>query len=442
MVTGCCSTPRWCGGIPHEPAGVPVTRDTTSRPKRSWVLGLVSAVVALTVLGSTSYLSYAVLAPLESIAPEVIALDQVMTPVPDVALPSYGGSAIGDADSDHLFAGVEVDTPRPIASLTKVITALVVLDARPITEGTDGAVITLAPSDTQLVARYAAINGTTAPAPAGRTITQRAVIDLMIVHSANNYSETLALWAFGSVDAYLAAAREWLDAHDLGGIAVADTTGFSPDNTASPRMLLRLARIALADPVVTAAAALPSVTVAGVGTYENRNLLVGLDGVTGLKTGTLRASGSSLLFSAEHTGSTGDHRIVGVVLNGPTGPQVAADARTLLLSVRDDYHALVVAEESTVVARYEAPWGDTAELRLTRGVEDVVWGATTSRSAITAPPIQPGVDTDERAFAEIRIAGERVQVPLEWTGSINEPPLDWRLARAAENLADALGLGN
>ncbi len=403
---------------------------------------MLSALVAAIVLGGTSYLGYAMLAPLESIAPEVIALEQADTPEPDVSLPSYGGSAIGDADSDHLFAGREVDTPRPIASLTKVITALVVLDARPIAAGTDGAVITLRPTDTQLVARYAAINGTTAPAPAGRTITQRAVIELMIVHSANNYSETLAVWAFGSADAYLAAAREWLDAHELGGITIADSTGFSPDNTASPRMLLRLARIALADPVVAAAAALPRVSVAGIGSYDNRNLLVGVDGVTGLKTGTLRASGSSLLFSAEHAGSTGEHRVVGVVLNGPTGERVADDARALLLSVRDDYHELVVAEESTVVARYEAPWGDTAELRLARGVDDVVWGAVTTRSVINAPALQPGVPTDARAFAEIRFAGERVEVPLEWNGAIDEPPLDWRLAHAANQLVEALGLSN
>jgi D-alanyl-D-alanine carboxypeptidase (penicillin-binding protein 5/6) len=382
------------------------------------------------------------LAPLESIAPEVIGLEHVTTPEPDVTLPTYGGSAIGDADSDHLFAGNDVDTPRPIASLTKVITALVVLDAQPIATDTDGAVITLTTTDTQLVARYAAINGSTAPAPTGRTITQREVIELMIVHSANNYAETLAVWAFGSVDAYLVAARNWLDAHNLGGVTIADSTGFSPDNTASPRMLLRLARIALSEPVVAGAAALPRVNVAGIGSFDNRNLLVGLDGVTGLKTGTLRESGSSLLFSAEHTGSTGEHRVVGVVLNGPDGPRVADDARALLLSVRDDYRELVLAEEATLVARYEAPWGDTAELRLTRGVDDVVWGAVSSRSVINAPVLQPGVESDDRAFAEIRFAGERVDVPLSWSGSINEPPLDWRIAQAAEQLAETLGLSN
>ena len=396
--------------------------------------------VIAAILGASTYACFALLAPIDPIVPHVFDVDVVATPVAEVTLPSYGGSAIGDAESDHLFAGVDVDTPRPIASLTKVVTALVVLSEHPIAAGTDGATITLTEADSRLVSTYAAINGTTAPAPTGGTITQRAVIELMMVHSANNYAETLAVWAFGSVDAYVSAARNWLDHQGLAGVTVADTTGFSPDNRASPRSLLRLARIATADPVVAAAAALPRVTVPGIGSYENRNLIIGVDGVTGLKTGTLRASGSSLLFSAEHSGPTGDHRVVGVVLNGPDGPRVAADARALLLSVRDDYHDVALVAEGTLVATYSSPWGDTAEVRTAAAVSDVVWGEMESVAAASAPRLQPGVDPVDEPTLDVRYAGERVRVPLQWVGTIDEPPLDWRLAQALNDLLATLGV--
>ncbi|MDO9590412.1 MAG: D-alanyl-D-alanine carboxypeptidase, partial [Microcella sp.] len=173
--------------------------------------GAVAGSTALVLALGAAYGTYALLAPIDPIEPQVLAIESISTPTADVTLPVYGGSAIGDADSDHLFAGTNVDTPRPIASITKVVTTLVVLDEYPIAEGTDGATITLSAADSRLVASYAAINGVTAPAPAGRTITQREVIELMMVHSANNYAETLAVWAFGSVDAYLVAARAWLD---------------------------------------------------------------------------------------------------------------------------------------------------------------------------------------------------------------------------------------
>ncbi len=409
---------------------------TSQRGQR---VGAVAAAAVVAVLFATSaYAGFALLAPLEPIVPQVFELESVATPSAEIALPSYGGSAIGDAESDHLYAGVDVDTPRPMASLTKVVTALVVLHEHPIEAGTDGATITLTAADRRLVSQYTAINGTTAPAPVGGTITQRAVIELMMVHSANNYAETLAVWAFGSVDAYLPAARQWLDEQGLTGINVADTTGFSPENRASPRSLLRLARIATADPVVASAAALPRVTVPGIGTFDNRNLIVGVDGVTGLKTGTLRDSGSSLLFSAEHAGPTGEHRVVGVVLNGPDGPRVAADARALLLSVRDDYHEVELVSEGTLVARYTSPWGDTAEVRTATGVADVVWGQVSSVATVRAPELQPGVESDDEASVEVRYAGERVRVPLKWVGTIDEPPLDWRLAQPLFTLVETL----
>jgi len=408
-----------------------VTRHRTTR-----AIGSISLVLGM--LATTAYGTIALLAPLDAVHPEVFALETVSTPEADVTLPSYGGSAIGDADSDHLFAGVDIDTARPIASLTKVVTALVVLSEHPIKDGEAGATITLTAQDAQLVSRYAAINGTTAPAPAGRTITQREVIELMMVHSANNYAETLAVWAFGSVDAYLVAARAWLDGQGLTGIQVADTTGFSTGNVGSPREMLRLARIATTDPVVSAAAAMPRVSVPGIGTYDNRNLIVGVDGVTGLKTGTLRASGASLLFSAEHAGPTGEHRVVGVVLNGPDHVRVAADVRALLESVRDDYHEVTLVQEGAVVARYTTPWGDTAELRVAQGVDDLVWGAMSSVAVVHASPLQPGVDGEVAAYVELRYGGRRVMVPVHWVGTIGDPPLDWRLAQPFSDFVDAL----
>ena len=398
-----------------------------SRHRTARAIGSISLTLGL--VATTAYGTTALLAPLDPVQPELLPIATVSTPEAEVALPGYGGSAIGDAESDHLFAGVDVDTQRPIASLTKVVTALVVLNEHPIEDGSAGATITLTAQDSQLVSRYAAINGTTAPAPAGRTITQREVIELMMVHSANNYAETLAVWAFGSVDAYLVAARAWLDREGLASIRIADTTGFSPDNVGSPREMLRLARIAATDPVVSAAAVMPRVSVPGIGSYDNRNLIVGVDGVTGLKTGTLRASGASLLFSAEHAGPTGQHRVVGVVLNGPDHVRVAADVRALLASVRDDYHEVTLVQAGTIVARYTAPWGDTAELRIAQGVDDRVWGAMSSVAVVHASPLQPGVDDDVAAYVELRYGGRRVMVPVEWVGTIADPPLDWRLAQ-------------
>lgn len=396
-----------------------------------------AALSAVTVGGiALAYAAYALLAPVPAVAATLQPLTGFSTPAASVVLPGYGAGAIGGAADGLIYAGSDLDTPRPIASITKVVTALVVLDAHPIAAGQPGATLTLTPADAALRDRYAAIGGTTAPAPAGLAISERQVIELMMVQSANNYAETLARWAFGSTEAYVAAARSWLDARGLATVSIADPTGFSPGNTAPPRALLELGRLALADPVVSAASALPSVTVPGVGTFENRNRLVGVDGVTGLKTGTLDEAGACLLFTALHEIEGESVPLVGVVLGGPDHARVAADVRALLASVRDDFHAVPVATAGELVALYRAPWGETARVEVAQSREELVWGPVVSRLAVALPDLAPGLPPPPLGPLTVRFGGSTVDVALELDEPLEGPDLAWRLSRP---LVDLLG---
>ncbi|MER3390187.1 MAG: D-alanyl-D-alanine carboxypeptidase [Microcella sp.] len=387
-------------------------------------------------VSTLGYGAYAALAPVPAAQPALQALPALSTPEPEVSIPGYGAAAFGAADGRQVYASRGLDEVRPIASITKVVTALVVLDARPIEAGTDGATITLTAADTALVDRYRALDGTTAPAPVGTTVSQRDIIELMMVASANNYAETLATWAFGSVAEYLTAARVWLDEHDLASVSVGDSTGFSLLNRASPRALLDLGRLALADPVVSAAAAMPEVTVPGVGSYENRNLIVGVDGVTGLKTGTLIEAGACLLFSAREVIEGREVDVVGVVLGGPDHPTVADDVRALLASARDDFHEITLATTGQLVARYETEWGATASLHVSDTLDDLVWGEVRAIAAVRAPALQPGGPLPDPGSITVRYGDRRVSIPLEWRGALEAPGLAWRLAQPLE---EALG---
>jgi D-alanyl-D-alanine carboxypeptidase (penicillin-binding protein 5/6) len=402
-----------------------VSRAGTARRVRA--TGII-AVLALAT-STLGYGAFALLAPLPPITPVVLPLAQVSTPEPAVVLPTYGASAIAAADGEQIYAGRDLDTPRPIASIAKVVTALVVLAERPIEGDGPGASITLSAADSRLPARYAAINGTVAPAPAGAVVTQRQMIELMMVHSANNYAESLAVWGFGSVDAYLAAARRWLDGQGLASIRIADTTGFSPDNRATPRDLVALARLAAADPVVAAASARRTLTVPGIGTFENRNLALGTAGITGLKTGTLRVVGSNLLFSGTVTAADEPVDIVGVVIGAPDQETIARDLRRLIASVVDDYHAVAIGEPGAVVARYTAPWGDTAELVVDETITDLVWGDVRSVAFTSAPEVLPGLGTPSAPTLIVRYGDREARLDLRWVGEIGEPPLAWRLAQ-------------
>lgn len=391
------------------------------------------AAAALTIVLS-GYTVAAALAPVASLEAVVQPLPAVSTPDAAVDLPAYGAWAVGAADDRQIYAGRSLDERLPMASIAKVVTALVVLHAHPITGDDPGAAITLTAADSRLPARYAAINGTVAPAPAGLVVTQRAMIELMMVHSANNYAETLALWAFGSEESYLAAARSWLDANGLPGVTIADTTGFSPQNRASVRELVALARLAAAHPVIADAAALPRVTVAGVGSYENRNAALGRSGVDGLKTGTLRAIGSNLLFSAELTVDGTIVAVVGAVIGAPDQETIADDLDALLASLVDDFRVVRIGVPGQVVAEYAAPWGDRAQLRIVDASDELVWGPVRGIAVLEPPVVQPGVGLPPPPTLTVRVGDRVIDLRLEWVGTIDPPPLDWRLRQPIEAL--------
>jgi len=388
------------------------------------------------LVGSLTLGSYgvlALLAPVSTLTPVIRLPDVVETAAGTVTLPDSGGAAIGFAEGDRILAARELDEPRVLASITKVVTALVVLEERPIENGSDGPAITLTAADAQRAQAYRAIGGSVAPAPIGVALSQRQIIELTMVPSANNYADTLAIWAFGSIDAYLDAARSWLDRNGLDRITVADATGFSLDNQATPRDLLTLARIAVADPVIAAAAAMPQVAVDGIGAFQNTNKALGTAGVTGLKTGTLGPEvGANLLFSGVLPGRpTGAEpvAVVGVVLGQPDQDAVAAAVQRLMTTAADDVREVTIIEEGQLLAQYETPWGDTVEVRSATALRDVVWGGIRTRPVVAAPEITGGDDTAlaDEVSAVVRWGGRTERIPVTISGTIDPPPLDWRL---------------
>ena len=395
---------------------------------------IAAATMLSLLLAALGYSIVAGLAPVAPISAQIVAIEPVTTPVGTATLPGEGGAAIAAAEGNQVFAARELDRPRVLASITKVITALVVLDTYPIEEGASGASITLTAADSALPARYRAMNGTIAPAPAGTVVTQRQVIDLMMVASANNYAETLAVWAFGSMGGYLDAARAWLSDHELDAITVGDATGFSLENTGTPRELIELARIALDNEVIASAAALPSVTVPGVGTFETTNLALGIAGVTGLKTGTLDGVGANLLFSSTVAVADKTTTLVGVVLGLDDQEAVAAAVQSLVTSVADDFFTITLVEPGTTVATYTSPWGDVARLVTDVSEPVLVWGDVSTRAIVDAPPYVVGGDQLPLATVVVEVGGRRESIPLRWQGSLSAPPLLWQLMQPIDQL--------
>ena len=379
------------------------------------------------VLAGIAYLPLTLLAPV-TVTDAELATPTIATPAAaETSLPGYGASAIAAIGYDGLLAQGGSAEALPMASITKVVTALTVLDAHPVTSDDPGPQVTMTSADVGFRRDYLALNGSVAPVSAGWTFTERELLEIMLIDSANNYAKTLATWAFGSVDGYLAAARTWLDAHGLTGITVVDTSGLDARSTATAADLVTLGELALANPVLAEIVDTKSIDIHDIGTVTNTNGMIGHAGIDGVKTGTLDGFGANLLFSADIEVGSEAIQLVGVVLGGPDHPTIDAAIEGLIAQATAGFHEVQLVAAGDALASYETPWGADATAVAGEGASVVVWGATPVTAAVTADGIRLG-ERGETVGSVVFTAGQQtVTVPLELSTDVEDPGPWWRL---------------
>lgn len=410
------------------------------RRRNGWIAAGITTAIVLGVPGG--YAAWALTAPLAPATGEVSIPRAPEPPAAvDFGFTADGAAAISVAGAEPYLgpdaAGVWMvsggDDPRPIASITKVITALVVLDAYPIADGDRGPTLTFDREDHALYDAYFVRDATIAPMPIGSSLSLRDALATMLIPSASNYAEAVAVWAFGSVSGFRAAADRWLTANGLERTSILEPSGLDPRNTSTPSDLIALGRIASAEPTVAAIAAMPSVSLPGPGTLVNTNGLLGQSGITGLKTGTLEESGSNLLYTATvDVGLPEPLSVVGVALGGSSQRGVGASVLDVLRRLTEGFHATALAQPGQQIGSYTTAWGSSARVVLGEGASLRTWSDT--RIVVDSDVREPREWTDGEVLGEITwTAGpESVTVPVVLDGDI-EPPTDWwRLTHPGE----------
>jgi len=377
------------------------------------------------------YLPMTLLAPLGGVAAVQSAPGLEALPAAALEWPALGASAVGAIDYPGVLGTGGAATAAPIASITKVVTALVVLDAQPLQIGDSGPDIEFTAKDVAIREKYRAINGKVEPVSAGTSLSQRQVMDVMLVESANNYAESLAVWAYGSLDEFLDAADAWLARNNLASTSIVEPTGMSPSNVSTASDLVALGKIALADPVVSAIVGTKVETVPVVGEITNSNDLLGVAGVRGIKTGTLDEAGACLLFAADYLVGGETVTIVGAVLGGVDHKTINAQVRTLLEDVEQSFHQVTLTTTGEVFASYTTAWGETVDLVAAEDASVVVWADTPVSFTMTAQDVGLGAKGDDVGEATYTVGDETFTVPLELGTSITDPGPFWRLTNPA-----------
>ena len=401
-------------------------RTTTYRRRRIAVFGSLAVVLALLLTGGM-YAGNALGAPIPAAQPAVSAPEQVVAPAQQLALPGFGGYAVGAVGFDGLLTASPDQSLMPIASITKIVTALLVLEAKPLAPGEEGPGIEYTEADVDLYWQVVAENGSVAPVSAGTTLTERQSLAAMLLASGNNYAISLATWAYGSMEAFLDAARGWLDEHGLENTRLVDSSGISLDNVSTPAELVELGEIALADPTVSELVATQSIDLPVIGTVKNSNKMLGTHGVDGIKTGTTDDA-ANLLFSADYPVGSQVVTVVGVVLGGENHTVLDEAIAALLDSIAPGFHEVTVLEAGQELASYSTAWGDTARARAAEGASVVIWSDTPVDVEVVAAPVTLAASGTEVGTATVRAGTQEIVVALELDAAIEDPGAWWRLS--------------
>ncbi|MCE9586133.1 serine hydrolase [Candidatus Uhrbacteria bacterium] len=201
----------------------------------------------------------------------------------------------------------------PIASLTKIISAMVFLDGKP---DLDDQVTFLAEDD--------AIAGKTV-IPTGERLTKREVLSALLIGSVNEAANVLSRTS-GGREAFVAAMNRKARAIGMEHAVFYDPSGLDARNKASARDVALALRAALSYPDLRKTTEQPNVNLVGRATnrkyqIKTTNLLLSSDlnrgsyRIVAAKTGTLAEAGFCM---AQATRDAEGHEVIAVVLGGGT----------------------------------------------------------------------------------------------------------------------------
>lgn len=347
------------------------------------------------------------------------SVTRVETPWPEqpAAVGVWGGTTINSNSGA---------TEVPMASLAKLVCALVSLEAKPFDETKDDTYV-LGAKDSAYIAEVLKEDGSTEPVVEGTALTRYQMLELMLLPSANNYALSYVDWMFGSNEQYVAAARDYLSAHNLTEITVVEPTGLSFDNVGSARELAKIGALALDQPVLAQIMAEKTAEIPGVGTIRSSNPLQDDAGVRGMKTGTTSA-GRNIILAQDFTVADRTVTAIVVTLGQPSAAGRINSTRALAANVAANTQQVAVATQNEVVATAAAWNGQQVQLVTASDAATVLTLDESARRSLKIKPVTAGMDAQTRVGTVVITTPTGTQRVAVLLGeSIPEPDLWWRL---------------
>ncbi|MGR3931617.1 D-alanyl-D-alanine carboxypeptidase [Streptomyces sp. BRA346] len=393
--------------------------------------------------------------PLVLLLVVLVAIAQAVRPLPDpeltltadasyafkgdkLAMPWSGeGQSAAEVEGVGSLGTSGAQKPVPIASVTKVMTAYVVLKNHPLKAGAEGPRITI---DATAAEESGSADESRASVKEGQKFTQHQLLQLLLINSSNNIARLLARWDAGSLDAFTKKMNDAAKSLGMKNTTYTDPSGLKESTKSTAEDQLKLAKAAMQSEAFREVVATPNTQIPGLDgkIYNNNNLLV-KPGVIGIKTGSSTPAGGALMWGAVRTIDGKKQRILGVVLEqrAPTtldaSLQLAqTESYKLITTVQDALTSATVIKKGDVVGQVDDGLGGTTPVVATKDLKAVGWAGLN-----VDIKIGDGGKTIPHSAKAGTVVGEvtvgsgpgRVKAPVALQNDLSEPSFGAKLTR-------------
>ncbi|GAA2103982.1 D-alanyl-D-alanine carboxypeptidase [Kitasatospora saccharophila] len=352
---------------------------------------------------------------------------------PNIPWPTRGQAAAEVLGVGSLGASGE-EKPVPIASVTKVMNAYLILQAHPLKKGESGPTLTV---DKQAAQESGNGDESTVTLTEGQQLTEYEALEMLMLPSANNVARLLARWDAGSEEEFLKKMNSTAAQLGMTNTTYADPAGYNNDTKSTAKDQLKLAEKVMQIEIFRQIVAEPDTRFNGQRVY-NTNALLGRNGNIGVKTGSSTPAQSCLMWAAVKEIGGVPRMVLGVTLGQPQTKEEMSLVRAaqppsdrINVAAQSALAGQTLAKQGEVVGYVDDGVGGKVPVVATKDLTVAGWNGVTAHVTLTpigkiAHTLAAGTQVGTLSAGE----GEgRVEVPVTLQSDLAPASIGARLLR-------------
>ncbi|MGW3149230.1 D-alanyl-D-alanine carboxypeptidase [Streptomyces sp. NPDC001177] len=353
---------------------------------------------------------------------------KVSLPWPSEGQGWMDGEGIGTMDS------FGKQKPVPIASVTKTMTAYIVLKDHPLKPGEEGPEITVDATAEKEGGYDKDDESTLNSVKAGDKLTLKQALSAVMIPSANNIARLLARWDAGSEAAFVKKMNATAKALGMTNTTYTDPSGLKETTVSTAQDQVKLGNEVVKIPALVAITSAASWTDPHGKYHRNYNDLPYKMGAIGIKTGSTTKAGGNLLFAARKKVGGETVTVVGAIF-GQYKPgildTVNAVSQTALTAAKDALTAQKIMKKGDVVGYVDDGLGGHTPVVVTEDVTAVGWAGLKVKLSFVSNTVPHTAKAGTKVGTLTVGDGKSgaVQVPVALKKDLTEPGFPSKLTR-------------